>query len=778
MSKSLPRTVFFLTGCKHGGADRYRCDHHAEQLKLFGIESTVADYFAGWSPQEALAHDLVILHRVPYDDTVGALIAAAHRAGKLVLYDVDDLVFEPHLAGRVDALHSMSPAERDLYVQGTARYRATMEQCDAVLTATNYLAGRVRRCGVPAAYVVRNAASAEMIRLSDEAIRRRAPHDDRFVIGYFSGTATHDKDFLEAAGALHEVMVRYPFVDLHVRGPLRLPPEFDVFGERVQRLPLLAWRKLPAAIASVDVVLALLEQGNPYCRAKSEIKWMEAALVGRPVVASRIDAFEFAVQDGETGFLAGDPAAWRNALTRLIEEPDLCRRIGEAARQQALDRYRPEAAAEKLRETLQEIASTTHAHPDRHKATPLVINWLVSRPIAGSGGHTDIFRLARSLVNFGHKVRLLVEPVPGVGQNRTAQFIHQHFFETGAEIVEGWNNLPPADALIATTWPSAYVTARCRSSRRNFYLVQDFEPYFYAMGTQYLYAEGTYRLPLFAITLGPWLARLLRERYGMETAHFPFGVDRLTYYPRPEPPPDRPRIVFYARPSTPRRCFDLGIEALARVAQARPDVEIVLFGTRGTWGHPIPFPHTNRGILNHDELARLYSGATVGLSLSPTNCSLIPFEMMACRCPVVELAGETTADLLRHEENALLADPNPQAVAHALLRLLDDDPLRQRLIETGYEEVQTLSWERSARRFAEILQQQVARPAGNGVAANDDDDVEPWSDFLSSPIAHGRSHDTPLTLARKSWDMFRYHGPAALWNEAKAYIQWRWQQRT
>ncbi len=776
MSEFPFRSVFFITGCTHGGSNRYRCDHKAEHLAHLGVESTLADYFAAWSPQVALDHDLIVLHRVPFDETVGALTTAARRGGKPVLGDVDDLVFEPHLVGHVDALHTMSPSERDLYVQGTARYRATLEACDAVLTATNYLAGRVRRYGLPA-FVVRNAASAEMIRLSTEALRAHTPQLDRLVIGYFSGTATHDKDFLEAADALVAIMADHRHVELCLRGPLKLPPAFDAFGDRVRRLPLLGWRELPAAIAEVDIVIAPLERGNPYCRAKSEIKWMEAALVGRPTVASRTDAFEYAIEEGRTGLLAGDTQEWHAALTALIEDAGRRRQIGEAARADVLARYDPAAAADSLRSTLNAVYAARPLAGEGPTQAALTINWLVSRPLAGSGGHTDIFRLARHLVQFGHQVRLLVEPVPGVRGGRTAAFIRQHFFETGAEIVDGWDDPPPADALIATTWPSAYVAARYATSRHNFYLVQDFEPYFFAKGTQYLYAEGTYRLPLFAITLGPWLARLLRERYGMEADHFPFGVDRLTYYPRPEPSLQRPRIVFYARPSTPRRCFDLGIEALARVAQARPDVKIALFGTRGTWGHPVPFAHTNLGILSHDDLARLYSTATIGLSLSPTNCSLIPFEMMACRCPVVELDSETTTDLLRHEENALLAEPNPPAIAQAILRLLDDDELRRRLIETGYAEVQALSWERSARRVEEILRNTLA-VAGEGPTpeAAVPPEVD-WRAILDSPIAQGRNHDTPITLARKSWDMLRYHGPAALWDEARAYLRWRRQQR-
>ena len=82
------------------------------------------------------------------------------------------------------------------------------------------------------------------------------------------------------------------------------------------------------------------------------------------------------------------------------------------------------------------------------------------------------------------------------------------------------------------------------------------------------------------------------------------------------------------------------------------------------------FPHTNLGILNDYELAALYSGCDAGLVLSLTNPSLVPFEMMACRCPVVEMRSEQSEELLTDGETALLADPLPEKLAQAILQLV------------------------------------------------------------------------------------------------------------
>ena len=60
----------------------------------------------------------------------------------------------------------------------------------------------------------------------------------------------------------------------------------------MRRFPLLAWRRWFELLAQVDINLAPLEPGNVFCRAKSEIKFVEAAALGIPTVASVIDPFE------------------------------------------------------------------------------------------------------------------------------------------------------------------------------------------------------------------------------------------------------------------------------------------------------------------------------------------------------------------------------------------------------------------------------------------------------------------------------------------------------
>ena len=72
-------------------------------------------------------------------------------------------------------------------------------------------------------------------------------------------------------------------------------------------------------IAQTDINLAPLED-TIFNRAKSENKWVEAALVKVVTVASDVGAFHDCIENGVNGILCQDRQEWKKALVRLIED--------------------------------------------------------------------------------------------------------------------------------------------------------------------------------------------------------------------------------------------------------------------------------------------------------------------------------------------------------------------------------------------------------------------------------------------------------------------------
>ncbi len=715
----MPLSVYLLSGCRAGTTFEYRVLQKEEQLAASGARCTVRDFVPDFRRllDELIEHDLLYLYRVAYGPVLDGLIEAAHSRGIPVVFDVDDLVFEPAIVERIDPVRAMGHDEAVLYYAGVWRYRRAILASDAVTTSTAYLADRVRALG-KAAFVHRNGLSGWMIAEAERLLAEPRAEDGRVVIGYGSGTATHRRDFAEAAEALAAVMAAHPEVelqivgDLHRGAPAPLPEVLRPFAERIRSLPAVPWSRWLAVQRRFDINIAPLELGNPYCEAKSEIKYTEAAVVGVPTVASRTAAFEFAIRDGETGFLAEDVAAWRDKLEALVADAGLRRRMGAAARADVLARYSPQALAPTLLQTLERIRDGKRREREAASSekAPLILNWIFPEPLPGSGGHRDIVRMINLLAGFGHRIHAYVVPrvhLLDKSDPEIRAFVERHFGRLEAHLFKwGPPTMAEADVVMLTHWSTAYLVDRTRTSARIFYFVQDWEPFFFPMGTEYLRAEQTYKMGFPAITLGRWLTKRLREWYGADADYFDLAVDHTIYYPRAVEKPERPRICFYARPSTPRRLFPIGTEALAIIHERRPDVEIVLYGTPETElrSYALPFPYVNEGILTEEELAELFSSCEVGIVLSPTNCSLVPPEMMACKCAVVDLDRETVMGVLEHEVNALLAEPTPEAIADAVLRLLEDKPLRRRLVEEAYRQVKERSWVKSARKVEAILE--------------------------------------------------------------------------
>jgi glycosyltransferase involved in cell wall biosynthesis len=102
---------------------------------------------------------------------------------------------------------------------------------------------------------------------------------------------------------------------------------------------------VPALLESLDVVaLPSWTEGLP-------VVLLEAMAHGRPVVATPVGGTPELVVDGETGLLVPprDPEALAAALQRVLDDPDLARRLGTAARARVADRF---TAAEQARRIL------------------------------------------------------------------------------------------------------------------------------------------------------------------------------------------------------------------------------------------------------------------------------------------------------------------------------------------------------------------------------------------------------------------------------------------
>lgn len=207
-----------------------------------------------------------------------------------------------------------------------------LDKCDAVITSTNQLAKELRNYK-STVILNRNVLSQELVEIS-----QKTPHmeldDNKVRMGYFSGSITHNENFEMIKPAIISLLKEYKSLELHLAGHLDIPEDIACFGEQIVTHPYVDWRELPKLISSIDINLAPLVQST-FNEAKSEIKWLEAAAVKVPTVASKIGSFEDMIEDGIDGVLASE-TEWKEKLERLIVDKDFRIQIAENAYQSVM----------------------------------------------------------------------------------------------------------------------------------------------------------------------------------------------------------------------------------------------------------------------------------------------------------------------------------------------------------------------------------------------------------------------------------------------------------
>lgn len=333
---------------------------------------------------------------------------------------------------------------------------------------------------------------------------------------------------------------------------------------------------------------------------------------------------------------------------------------------------------------------------------PLRIGWITTPPGAGSGGHTTMFRVIEGLQSAGHQNRIYLYDMSHSDLARHERVIRENWTTIEASVRSVSDDME-ADVWIATSWQTAHVLAsRPQLAGKRMYFVQDYEPYFYARGALYALAEDTYRFGFTGITAGAWLADELSDRFAMECHSFDFGADTNVY--RALPDAERDGVVFYTKPGVARRGHEMGILALERFARARPEIPIHLFGDQV---QQLPFEARSHGRLTPRELDNLYNSCRIGVSLSFTNVSLIPWELLASG--VVPIVNDALHNRLVLKSDGVAWSPSsPAALARTMEDAYDSYDLAsspQLLARTVAE----ASWSNSADSVVAFIESKVVR---------------------------------------------------------------------
>lgn len=321
-----------------GDSARYRTRHVAEELSLnsFEAKATFQDHPGLLAAVERF--QVFVLHRTLFTPKLAQFIARAKELKKTIIFETDDLVYDPAFLVHMDYWQEMNALERKLYEHGVGGEILDDPVVELATTTTSFLAEKLETKG-KRVFIVPNKLSVQDIEWAKQAVEQKEKNKSEIRVGYLSGTPSHNKDFATITEALLELFARFPNMRLVLTGPLDTEHVLNQYADRIEKLPFVPREELFSNIASLDINLAPLEIGNPFCESKSELKFFEAGIVKVPTVAAATGTFRKAITDGIDGYVATTPAEWTEKIGNLINDRELRESMGEKAYQTALERY-------------------------------------------------------------------------------------------------------------------------------------------------------------------------------------------------------------------------------------------------------------------------------------------------------------------------------------------------------------------------------------------------------------------------------------------------------
>ena len=280
-----------------------------------------------------------------------------------------------------------------------------------------------------------------------------------------------------------------------------------------------------------------------------------------------------------------------------------------------------------------------------------------------------------------------------------------------AEFIQNFDS----DITIATYYLTAF-SVWFSQSKRPFYLMQDFpelvENNEGKIGLNMF--KLSLKLPFSFVTVSSYTKQLILDNN--PTARVTIanpGVNLEVFRPKRELQNDNKRRVMLILRGQKQKGDNIGLEVLKKVNKKIP-IHAIIVGSKNlikkyskTIG--IDFSYTVFSNIDDEKLSRLYSSADAFIYTSyAESFGLPPLEAMACGTPVVMSDSKGSRDYAVNGYNALVSQPGDvKSLSDNLIKVLQDDKLREKLIENGLQTAKRFTWSSTVNNFEKALREEI-----------------------------------------------------------------------
>lgn len=664
------KDILFINGCTLPHPQRYRVDHQIEQLEAAGfscsrinydkVDKNIIKYYRGF-----------VFFRCPITNEIQEFIKMAKNENKTVFFDIDDLVIDQKYTNTIKYLKTMSNEELNLYNDGVNRTRQTLQMCDYAITTTERLAEELNNY-VKEVYTNRNVASEKMAELSIKAMDEVKKDNKKVIMSYLSGSITHNDDFKLIMPVVQKLMRENENLYLKVVGLLDIPDELKEFKERILTAPFVSWLELPKIIASIDINLAPLEE-SIFNEAKSENKWVEAALCKVVTVASNFGAFKTCITDNVDGLLCDTQEDWYNKLDKLIKDKKFREEIGTNAYNYVIKNKITTYTGLGLYEFIQS------------KLKKNIGFVLPSTNI--SGGVNVAIKHAKILKNAGYDVFFINM------DNNSDDIITK---DGNISVIKYKKTIFSAqmNTLVATLWSTLNFVKEYPNVLNRCYLVQNFETNFFENGNYLkIMANATYNsfVPVNYLTISKWCKTWLKDDYKRDSKYAPNGIDLEQFPFRERKFKNKIKILVEGNSADYYKNVDESFRIVDKLDKSKYEINFLSYqGKPKDWYYVDNFMHK----VPYDEVGKIYANCDILIKSSILESfSYPPLEMMATGGIVVVAPNAGNVEYLKDEYNCLFyKQGNIEQAVQQIDRIANDKKLREKLILNGQDTAKSREW--------------------------------------------------------------------------------------
>lgn len=322
-----------------------------------------------------------------------------------------------------------------------------------------------------------------------------------------------------------------------------------------------------------------------------------------------------------------------------------------------------------------------------------------------AGGTTSFLRIGTYLEQSGLKVTyasILDQAVDKMKANAKSNLSNYK-----GEIIRYDKDISNYDVIIATSWETIFFAKML--SGYKIYFVQDYEPYFYEYGEEFLMAKKTYEMGFHMISLGRWnkskIEREIDQIVKIDYIDFPYEKKEYTYLERNFTNYKNKKHFIFAvyikedGKRLPNLIMSMMVKLDKYLRQRGISTDIRFFGMDKSQKVKVG---RNIGKLTKSELEQLYKTADFGMVASMSNISLVPFEMLATGLPLIEFK-DGTFNYFFPDNCATLVDFNYKDLVNQVLFAIENpEVLMQRNLKVQ-KYLNTLSWDKTGKQFLDIL---------------------------------------------------------------------------